>query len=174
MAEMGRGSTRLFYRAWRESIGMTDVHFISQLGEINLSYEGAMNWEERHVDTLGSHGLNMIPGGFKGLEFLHLHRIINRTDISIEERDSAIAEYVRRNPRKGLPNPFLAELWKDDQFYLKVIAARPKTLSPDQVLKIRELAGKGRSPAEILEEVGALNEAQVKNVIVGRTYLRMH
>ncbi len=174
MGEMGRGSRRRFYRAWRESMGKTDVHFVSQLGDTNLTYEDAMNWEELHVDQLGSNGLNMISGGFKGLKELHEHRIIDRIDLSLEERDKAIAEYVRQNPRKGIPNPFIAELWKDDDFYLKVIEARSKTLSADQVRKIRELASMGRSVTEIAEEVDALNELQVKNVIAGRYYGRIH
>ena len=50
----------------------------------------------------------MIPGGFKGLQFLHKLRIIDRMNISLEERDTAIADFVRQNPRKGIPNPFIA------------------------------------------------------------------
>ena len=158
---------------------MDDVHFSSTLVDVNLTYEEAMNWEEQNVDRIANdyHVLNMIPGGFKGLEYLHKLRIINRTDISFEERDKAIVEFVRRYPRKGMrkgiPNPFIAELWKDDGFYLRVIGARPKTLSPDQVRKIRELHGMGWSVTEIREEVGALNYEQVKNVIAGRTYRRI-
>ncbi len=67
----------------------------------------------------------------------------------------------------------MAELWKDYDFYLKVNEARPKTLSPDQVRMIRKLWANSRSIAEIAEEAGALNETQVKNVIVGRTYRRI-
>ena len=154
---------------------MTDVHFSSYLSDINLTFEDAMNWEEQKVDRIayGPNGLNMIPGGFKGLELLHKLRISDRIDLSLEDRDKAIAEFVRRNPRKGIPNPFIAELWKDDEYYLKVIEARPKTLSPSQVKKIRELVKIGRSVSEIAEEVDALNEMQVKNVIAGRTYGRI-
>ena len=143
--------------------------------DINLTFEDAMLWEELHVDRVayGPNGLNMIPGGFKGLKFLHKHRITDRIGISLEERDRAISDYLRQNPRKGIPNPFIAELWKDDDFYLKNIGARTKTLSPNQVRMIRELWAKGRSVAEIAEEVGALNETQVKNVIAGRTYQRI-
>jgi hypothetical protein len=155
---------------------MRNVQFISSLMDINLTFEDAMAWEELHVDRVayGPNGLNMIPGGFKGLKYLHEHRVIGRDDISLEERDRAISEFLRQNPRKGIPNPFLAELWKDDDFYLKVIGARPKTLSPDQVRKIRELAQRGWSIENIAEEVGALNEVQVKNVIARRTYARIH
>ena len=57
--------------------------------------------------------------------------------------------------------------------YLKVIKARPKTLSPDQVRKIRVLASKDWSVTKITVEVGALNELQVKNVIAGKYYRRI-
>ena len=101
------------------------------------------------------------------------HRITNRVDISLEEREQAIVRYINLHPRKGVPNPFMAELWKNDEFYLKVIEARPKTLSPDQVRAIRKLSSLGRSDAEIVDEIGALNETQVKNVLKGKTYRRI-
>ena len=144
--------------------------------DINLTYEDAMNWEEYHVDTVayGPQGLNMIPGGFKGLEYLHKLRITDHVNISLEERNKAIEEYVRRNPRKGIPHPFMSELWEDDEFYLRVIQARDKTLTPNQVRQIRELADMGWSVSQITKEVNALNETQVKNVLAGRTYRRIH
>jgi len=172
MGEIGRGSRKRFHSAWRQSTGQADVHFSSHLVNINLTKDEAMSWEEYTVDRAGANRLNMISGGYKGLRELHEYGIINRPDISLEERDKAIAKYARQNPRKGMPNPFIAELWKDDEYYLKVIEARPKTLSPDQVKKIRELASMGRSVIEIVEEVGALNAIQVKNVIRGKTYTR--
>ena len=176
IGEVRRGSRKRFHAAWRESLGMDDVQFVSSLMDINLSFEDAMEWEEIHVDRFayGTNGLNMIPGGFKGLRHLHEHGIIGRQDISLDERDHAIAEYLRQNPRKGIPNPFLAELWKDDNYYLRVIEARPKTLSAAQVRQIRQLFEDGRTVAEIADQVGALNEIQVKNVIAGRTYRRVH
>ena len=176
IGEIRRGSRRKFHSAWRESLGLKDVYYVSSLMDINLNFEDAMNWEEKYVDKIASDskGLNMIPGGFKGLKFLHEHRITDRVNITLEERDMAIAEFVRQNPRKGIPNPFIAELWKDDKFYLKIIESRPKTLSPRQVKKIRELSKIGRPISEIAEEVDALNEIQVKNVIAGKTYGRVH
>lgn len=174
--EMHRGSRKRFHAVWRESLGLSDVLFVSSLIDINLAFEDAMDWEELHVDKFayGPNGLNMIPGGFKGLRHLHMHGTIARQNISLEERDRAVAEYLRKNPRKGIPNPFMAELWKDDDYYLRVIEARPKTLSGKQVRLIRRLAAEGKSTEEIAEEAGALNETQVKNVIAGRTYRRIH
>lgn len=174
MGEMGRGSRRWFHRAWRKSMGVRDVHFASQLQNINLTYKEAMNWEEFHVDRLGSNRLNMIPGGFKGLKHLYKHRITNRMNVSLEERDKAIAEYARLNPRKGIPNLFITELWKDDEFYLKINEARSDRLSADQVRKIRELARMGWSVSDIKKDVNARNERQVKDVITGKYYGRIH
>jgi hypothetical protein len=174
IGEIRRGSRKKFHKAWRESLGLTNVLFTSHLWEVNLSFEDAMNWEEKTVEKVanGPNGLNMIPGGFKGLRMLHKLRITDRINVNLEEREKAIAEYARQNPRKGIPNPFIAELWKDDEYYHKVIEAREKTLSKDQVRMIRELNELGRSLAEITKEVGALDEAQVKRVIEGKTYTR--
>ncbi len=176
MGESFNGSHKLFHRAWQESYGESGMVYVSDLQMVNLSFEEAMEWEERYVDrwSLTPKGLNMIPGGFKGMKYLHEYRITDRAIVSLEERDRAIVEYIRQNPRKGIPNPFMSELWEDDEFYLRVIEARDNTLSPDQVLQIRSLANLGRSIPEITKEVEALNEAQVRNVVSGRTYKRIH
>lgn len=173
--EIQRGSRKNFHKAWRESMGMKNVLIISELRAINMTYDEAMNWEEKKVDEISSdqYGLNMIPGGFKGLRYLHELGITSKVRISPDEREKAIEEYARRNPRKGIPNPFMKALWEDDSHYLKVIAGRPKTLTPDQVNRIRELNAKGWSPEKITDEVEALNIMQVKGVISGKTYGRM-
>ena len=62
---------------------------------------------------------------------LHKHRITDRVGITLKER--AIVEYVRQNPGKAIPGPFMFELWRDDDFYLRLIEARDKTLSSNQV-----------------------------------------
>lgn len=169
------GSRRTFYKAWRDNLGFKDVLYVSQLSDINLEYEDAMNWEETFVDAIasGPNGLNMIPGGFKGLKFLHQLRITDHVNTSLKDRDKAIEEYIRRNPRKGIPNPFISELWENDDYYLRVIEARPKTLSADQVKQIRALGQMGWSVSQIAKEVKALNETQVKNVLAGKTYQRV-
>lgn len=175
IGEMHRGSRKRFHAAWRESLELTDVLFVSILSDVNLSFEDAMAWEEKYVDEYASDmwGLNMIPGGFKGLRELHKLGIIGRERITLEERESAIAEFLRQNPRKGVPNPFMAELWKDDDHYLKVNESHPKRLSVPQVRAIRKLSEEGQSVEQITEAVGAWNEIQVKGVISGRNYKRV-
>lgn len=174
--EVRQGDHKLFHRAWREATDGKNVVYHSYLQWVNLSYEAAMDWEEKYVEkhSLAPKGFNMIPGGFEGLRFLHKHRITDRVDIDLDERDRAIAEYVRQNPRKGIPNPFMSEFWKDDEYYLKVIGSREDTLTPDQVRRIRVLAQSGFSVAEITRNVDALNERQVKDVLANRTYTRVH
>ena len=175
VGEIHRGSRKSFHRAWRESLGMKNVLIVSSLMAINMTFDEAMKWEEEKVDQISSdqYSLNMIPGGFKGLRYLHTHRITSKVEVSLDERERAIEEYIRRNPRKGIPNPFIKALWVNDDHYLKVIAARPKTLAPIQVFRIRELYADGWSPEEITKEVEALNVAQVKRVISGKAYSRI-
>lgn len=174
IGEICRGSRKSFHDTWRESMRLNNVNFCSHLWEVNLSYEEAMNWEEATVDKFSDDPniLNMIPGGFKGLRYLHKLGITEKTRLSLEERENAITEYARQNPRKGIPNPFMVQLWEDDEFYTKVIEARPKSLSRDQVRMIKKLHELGQGIPEITKKVGAINELQVKRVIEGKTYTR--
>ena len=176
MAEIRGGSNKRFHVAWRSYAGNSKVMLTSELIVLNQTFKGVMDWEEMMVDSQKEAGksLNMIPGGFKGLKFLHEHRIINRENISLGERDKAIEAYARTVPnRLGIPNPFLSALWKDDNFYAKVLAGRSDVLSPSQVLKIRELANLGQNANQIFESVQARNPEQVQRVIDGKTYTRI-
>jgi hypothetical protein len=135
-----------------------------------------MAWEEVIVARSMAEGrsLNMIPGGFAGMKFLHEHRLAPRPRMSLAEREAAIIEYARQNPDKvRVPNLILARLWEDDAFYLKVLAGRDDVLSPEQVLAIRRLAEEGMEVGAITDRVGARNVAQVKRVIAGKTYARV-
>lgn len=172
--EINTGGRRKFYRAWKESLNIKDVLIVSQLVEINLSYDDAMKWEEVRVDQIasGPNGLNMIAGGFKGQRELHKLGLTSKKRLSLQERERAIDKLVRQSPRKGIPNPFIAECWKDPEHYAKVIGARKKSLSVEQVRRIRELKQEGWSVKDIVEEVGALNDRQVYGVVRGDTYNR--
>ena len=176
MAEIRGGSNKRFHAAWRAYAGDTNIVLGSELVVLNHSFQGIMDWEEEQVDAQMAAGksLNMIPGGFKGLRFLHEHKITDKIDINLEERDHAISRYVSRvGTKAGVPNLFLAELWRDEEFYLKVLSGRSDVLTPGQVLAIRQLAAKGRTPQQIFEAVGARNVEQVKRVLDGKTYTRI-
>lgn len=174
LGEIRRGSNKKFHQTWREFIGIKNVLYTSTLVFVNLSYEKVMEWEEWAVDEYGTtssqYGLNMIPGGFKGQRELYKLGITKRVNISLKERDRAIAEYARRFPRKGIPAPWMTEYWKDYDNYKNYINKRSDTLSDDQVRQIRALNKVDRTPNEIMAEVGARNLRQVKDVISGKYY----
>lgn len=49
-----------------------------------------MQTEEIMVErTLYPKGLNMIPGGFAGFQFLHKLGFLKRSQVSVDERDKA-------------------------------------------------------------------------------------
>ncbi len=174
---MRTGSNKTFHRAWREYQGRSDVLLNSELVALNHSYDGAMKWEEWIVDRYMAEkrSLNMLPGGYKGLQALHKFGLLDRvTNVSLEERERAVDEYAKRHPRAGVPNLLIAGLWEDDDFYSKVIEGRSNTLTRAQVQRIRELAALGWSVEHIAEDVNARNAEQVRRVLIGQTYSRMH
>ena len=179
--EVRSGSNKTFHAAWRSYTGNAQVILCSELVVLNHTYEDIMNWEEEQVDIHMADGnsLNMISGGFKGLRFLHEHRFTPRLEISLEERDAAVAayakaEYERRGGRDvGVPNLLLSKLWLDNNFYLKVLAGRSDVLTPAQVVAIRKLATEGKTEAEITSIVEARNIEQVRRVLTGETYRRI-
>jgi len=176
LQEIRSGSNKRFHAAWRTYAGNSRVVLGSELVVLNHSYEGIMAWEEEQVDIHMAAGrsLNMIPGGFKGLRFLHEHRLTENVNISLDERENAISEYVRRGGgRAGVPNLLLKNLWRDDEFYLRFLAGRDDVLTPGQVVSIRKLAAEGRDERQISELVGARNAGQVKRVLAGKTYKRI-
>ena len=67
----------------------------------------------------------------------------------------------------------MSELWQDDEYYLKVIGSKEKTLTAGQVREIRRLGKEGLVPHEILIRVGGINERQIKSVLQGKTYKRV-
>ncbi|MES9981682.1 MAG: hypothetical protein ABW107_23470, partial [Candidatus Thiodiazotropha sp. 6PLUC5] len=67
------------------------VCLLSELQYINLSYEEAMDVEEKMVErsTLYPKGLNKIPGGFAGTKFLHKMGYLNKDRATVDDRDYA-------------------------------------------------------------------------------------
>lgn len=117
--------------------------------------------------------LNMIPGGKSGLRYLREDGLIGRPVISLpDERNKIVSHWLKDHPRKGLPAPWVAAKWRDNEWAIARICGRDDTLSVDQVRAIRELA-KEYSPEEISTRIGAKNVAQVQRVIKGKTYTRV-
>lgn len=170
--EINSGSNKTFHKAWRNYIGRRDVMLTSELVVANHTFDEIMQWEEEQVDRELESGtsLNMIPGGFKGMGFLHEHRLTKSPKVSLKERERAEQEYQKQHPRAGIPNLLISELWKDDEWAAKAICSQANRLSQEQVRTIRILADEGLTPEEITERVGARNVRQVKGVLSGDTY----
>jgi hypothetical protein len=171
------GGNGLFHKHLREDfLENSEDKFISHhLLMVNATFEEAMKWEEEFVDrwTLAPKGLNMIPGGFEGIKFLHKHAVFVPRNPTEKQLDDAKAEFFKRHPRVGFENPAISECWKSDEYYEKAICGRENSLSPNQVRWIRALHEDGLSDHEIMLKVRARNEKQVSRVITGQTYSRI-
>lgn len=175
--EIQHGSNKTFHRTWREYIGRRDVMLSSELIVGNHTFNQIMDWEEEQVDIAKARGksLNMIPGGFKGIKFLHEHRLLGSSgNVTVEDRERAIATYQALNPRTGVPNLLISELWKNEDYAQKVICGAEGRLSVQQIREIRRLNALGIPIEKIVHLVNALNERQVKGVLAGNTYSRIH
>ena len=174
--EIKSGSNKLFHQTWREFTGKKNVILSSELVIGDHTYEQIMSWEEDFVDRYMEAGvsLNMIPGGFKGMRFLHKHRLLNSDRVSLKERDRAIIKYQRQHPKAGVPNLLISELWKDDDYAAKIICGSEGRLSIQQVQEIRRLNDMGIPLEKIVELVNSRNIQQVQRVVKGDTYSRIH
>lgn len=173
--EIKNGSNKLFHKMWREFTGDKNVMLSSELIVGDHSFNQIMDWEEYMVDNLMKTGLslNMIPGGFKGVKFLHEHRLLKSSSNSLDEIEKAKIEYQKNNPRLSVPNILISNLWKDDEYATKIICGSDGRLSVEQIQKIRQLGQEGLSPQAITNTVNAKNELQVKRVLTGKTYTRI-
>ena len=173
--EVRTGSSKTFHAAWRRYVGTKKARLHSELIVTNHTFKQIMDWEEDQVELQMGQGnsLNMIPGGFKGLKFLHEHRLLTNPIASLGERDAAIALHEVISPRTGIPNLLISELWKDPDYAALVICGAEGRLTPDQVRLIRLLAAQGVAYEDILKRVGARNMLQIRRVAEGDTYTRI-
>ncbi|ENO3940810.1 hypothetical protein [Aeromonas veronii] len=173
--EIKSGSNKLFHKTWREFTGNKNILLSSELIVNDHSYEQIMAWEETMVDRLmkDNRSLNMIPGGFKGMQYLYKHSLLKQDKVSLSERDAAIEEYQKLHPKAGIANLFISNLWKDKEYAAKVICSSDERLSVEQVIKIRELSALNYTDVEILKIVDARNLLQVQRVMKGITYSRI-
>jgi len=163
------GSNLVFHRALREHSNKPMVHWVIAS---DLSYEDAMNMEERLVEqTLYPQGLNMIPGGFAGMKYLNKLGFHAK---SIKERDSIIDKLSKMSSIKGMPNPLCAARWANDQDYInRVICGHGDRLTVEQVRQIRLLGDFNMTTEIIMQKVKAKNIRQVDNLLNGKHYKRI-
>jgi hypothetical protein len=166
------GSRHLFHRALREYPNAEYSHRVIAAG---LTEDFAMRMEEMWADhTLHPKGLNMIPGGYAGLKYLHkLGAVAPRQSVDVDRREEILSDFIARTEREGRPNPLLAALWRDDDFAARVICGPEGRLKPNQIADARLLSSFGKDIPEIAATVGAKNEMQVKRLLKGQTYSRV-
>jgi hypothetical protein len=147
---------------------------ISELEYVNLTYDEAMQVEEKLVErTLHPAGLNMIPGGFAGLKLLHKLGFLSRAKATVEERNLAAAKYLQQLPRQRNPAPWVSERWEKDEYYEQVVLNRSNTLNREQVHQIRKFGNDWKFNPEIIARLSGASERQVRDVLKGRYYSRV-
>ncbi len=179
VAAARRGSPYIFHAKLREA---TDKEWLQAhaVSGVRLSEADAMNAEEIAVAEYGLYpdnprGLNMIPGGYAGIRALHrLGALRDDAPVAPDSRPLIVERYLREHPRKGVANPLIAALWKDENYVASVICGRDDRLSVEQLRLIRSLQTSGLSLSEIVSLAGARNVDQVKRVLDGRTYSQVH
>ena len=174
-----RGSGYIFHTRLREALekNWLQAHAVSGVG---LSEADAMNSEEMAVADYALYpdnprGLNMIPGGYAGLRALHrLGALKNAAPVVPDNRALVLERCLYDHPRKGVANPLISALWEDENYAISVICGRDDRLSVKQVRLIRCLEASGLSLPEISSLVRARNIEQVRRVLKGETYSRVH
>ena len=176
-AAMNRGSKLKFHKTLREKLRKGQITYINhKVMDLVDNIEQLYTAEEEVVDGYWEDErlLNMIPGGRKGLRYLHEHNMIRRNVHPLpDEVDRILENWFKENPRKGLPAPWVAEKWEDPAYAESVICGAEGRLKPDQVRAIRYLSATGLEPEVILQKVGALNLPQVSRVLTGQSYSRI-
>ena len=127
-----------------------------------------MNWEEwvlgKYMDQNKS--LNMIPGGFAGLKSFssQTKNSYSGTDKSVVRGQDSLF-YFANQSRRGIPNPMIEKLWRDDSYYAKVIGNRDSTVSQDDLRKIRKMAHEGHQLDSIGQHFGIVNIKRIKSIL---------
>jgi len=170
------GSPLLFHSKYREEKKNGRVTYINHkvmgvTNNLDLLYSTEDFLVESHWGD--ERRLNMIPGGKSGLRYLRENGLLKKSVVPLpDERYKIVDRWLRQNPRKGLPAPWVAEKWKDNDWAVAQICGRDGRLSVEQVRAIRELAKK-HTAEKIYESIGAKDVAQVTRVLNGQTYARV-
>lgn len=170
-----RGSRYRFHQAIRAlgSRAKTIQHYVIAAG---LSETKAMELEEVMVghETLYPRGLNMIPGGYAGIEYLRKIGAAGPHErVTPDDKHEIINRFFERTSRRGLPNPLAAAMWQDAAYAEKVICGPEDRLKPDQIRTARFLSSLGKDVEEIASEISARNTQQVRRLLSGDTYSRV-
>lgn len=170
------GSPLLFHRTYRNELENGRVTYINhKVMAITNDLDKLYKAEEFLVDGHWNDQrlLNMIPGGKSGLRYLRDNGLLQPSVMPPPDgRDKIVSGWLKSNSRKGLPAPWIAEKWRDNDWAIAQICGREGRLSVEQVRSIRRLANE-YSIEEISNRIGAKNINQVKRILDGKTYLRV-
>ncbi|WP_220493259.1 hypothetical protein [Pseudoalteromonas sp. SG44-1] len=170
------GSHLLFHRKFREETKSGKVTYLHHkvmgiTDNLEELYEAEEFLIEGHWDD--ERRLNMIPGGKSGLLYLRENGLLQNSAIPMpDDRSVILSGWLKHHPRKGLPAPWVAEKWRDNEWAVAQICGRDGRLSAEQVQAIRKL-GKEYPAEEICNRIGAKNVVQVKRVLKDKTYTRV-
>jgi hypothetical protein len=169
------GSPLLFHRKFREELREGRAYIHHKVMGITDDLEALYATEEWLVKGHWSDArrLNMIPGGKSGLKYLRENGMLPERAVPMpDERDRLLEAWLRENPRRGLPAPWVSEKWRDEVWAIAQICGRDDRLSVEQVRAIRDLA-RSNTAETIAERIGARSKQQVQRVIDGQTYIRV-
>ncbi len=98
-SKVKKGEGHLLHKTWRSIIDHGfDACPVFQISGMAGTLDEIYEMEEKVVDSmsLAPKGLNVVPGGYAGIRFLHNLRLLDRVDgVSIEMRDSILEELER-------------------------------------------------------------------------------
>jgi hypothetical protein len=141
------------------------------LDRVIVGDDASQRW---FAGTLYPKGLNMIPGGYEGLRYLHrIGALASREPVDVDRREELMSTILRDAKRESKPNPLLAALWLDDDYAERIICGPEGRLKPKQINDARFLHALGKPVAEIRETVGAKDDGQILRLLRGKTYGRV-
>ena len=114
----------------------------SYLLAAGLSKDEANDLEEKWVDeyTLFPCGLNMIPGGLKGIKYLQSQGIKTRKGHTSERNPQLVNQHYQVCKKTGRRNIFEPPIWAyDDEVMSKIVLGRSDTFSKNELASIRYL-----------------------------------
>ena len=189
--DMRRGSNLLFHRALRGEfcpIGVLE-HIVERAG---LTEKQAMEIEETEVEKRSLHslypnGLNMIPGGYAGLKYVH--RFASRTGYKLEKEitadnlETVLVDVQQHNLKKHFKttnikriNEEISRLWAQDiNFRIMATTGQKNRFSFRQIQAARIWDASGWNKEKILESLQKIDTkkigmAQLERLLKGETY----
>jgi hypothetical protein len=189
--DMERGSNLRFHRALRGEFCQIGVleHIVERAG---LTEKQALEIEESEVEKRSLHslfpnGLNMIPGGYAGLKYVH--NFASRTgyklngEITADNLESVLTDVQQHTYKKYIDsgttkrvNAEIARLWAFDIFYrINATTKHYNRFSFEQIQAARIWHASGWPKEKILENLKNIDNKkigmeQLESLLVGKTY----